>query len=233
MKKIFFTAVLAAIISSFAFADVDWSLGVGVGMPCYRLEISDEKFKFNAIDFDVSAYGIGSNWGLTGYVGLSFGAAWTKDIGWAYKNKTDIMYDMRIDLGFGWSPVHTDRFVLSFVGVFGFGLDISKDSGKLTYSGNNETYMVREREWDELHLLYNINAGGEVALQFRVTRHLGIYGRFGIRKVLAAGLNKSIDETRYSGYYYAAAKSTYSDSSSSKVTGFMFPVWTAGLCIAF
>ena len=227
MKKLVLAlAVLFCAAGSRLFA-ADWGMGIGLAVPNCEFESDGRTTSMKAVDLDLNLLRISDNSiGFTMKFGLDMGVAWSGDV---EEDDTSIGFDFRGDFGLGITPLRTEHFMLTGLGVIGFGLDWYSTSGSWTNFNNQGTYMVRRCEYENQWNYVQLHVGLEVTGHFKFNDVVGLYTTLGMQRVIAGHSGWRIDETRYSGYYYDAYKTTWSDHDGSSMSGKISPLFAIGV----
>lgn len=228
-KQLLLLTVLFSFCSMTIFA-ADWGMGLGIAIPNYNFEANDNKIDMNAVDFDMNLLRISDTLGITMKFGLDLGIAWSKAI---KDTDSSVGFDLRSDFGLGLTPIRAKHFMLTVLGTVGFGWIFFGESGTWTDSSQQGTYKVRECEYKNQWNYMQFHVGCEATAHLKLTDSFGFYATVGLRKLLAGKAGWRVDETRYSGYYYAAYKSTYSDNGGDSMDGTLKPLLAFGIMIYF
>ena len=224
MKKVLLLGVVC-FVCSVCPVFANWAFGIGLGFPKYDFEANEKSIDMNVVDLDMTLLRI-NDVGFTLKFGLDMGVAWSSDV---EEDGTSVGFDFRGDFGLGFTPIRTDHFMLTALGVVGFGLDLFSTSGSWTDSSQQGTYKVRECEYENQWNYVHCHIGAEATAHFKCNEAFGFYATLGVQKLFAGRATWRVDETRYSGYYYAAYKSTYSDHDGNSMSGTILPVFAVGI----
>ncbi|MBR1402621.1 MAG: hypothetical protein IJ558_00415 [Treponema sp.] len=229
MKKILF---LFALIAACTFPTVaaDWGLGIGIAVPDYNFEANDTDIDMNAVDFELAFLRISDTLGITMKFGLDMGVAWSDDV---VEKDTSVGFDLRSDFGLGITPIRARHLWLTLLGTVGFGWDFFAEEGTWTDNSQQGTYKVRRCEYKNQWNYVQAHVGIEATAQLKLTDSFGFYTTIGVQKLFAGKAGWRVDETRYSGYYYDAYKSTYSDYDGDSMSGTIKPLFVAGIMMYF
>ena len=200
MKKIFIILAVGFLAMNGAFAK-KWTNNVGFGFTVPISEIGvDEKGADDIAQIgyglDLFYLGVHEN-GFTAKANIDFGVATTKDIS-LQDNETNVGVFYNIDLGAGWSFVHTEKITLALTGMMGLDMGLYTDSAEdVTYDGQNCDSLYKTIAFAEF------NIGGDLFFAYRIKEHFGFFANFSARYLVAGG---GIDKIEWS----------YKDSSGRK-----------------
>lgn len=226
-KKIIVSALLLLLMAnSILFAEAEVSTCVGLGFPNYNLKVEDSDFNLSAVDLDINIWRISKPSGFTIKFDIDFGIGWTDEI---KDDDTSIGFDLHSSFGMGWSPIHTEKFVFSVVGLFGWGVTFfSEEIDTGEYTGRAGTYMCRRTEGKYQWNFWEANIGLEAQVQLRFSKNFGMYALGGVRKIFAGRYNARFDGNEYYGNYYAAYKNSVSNHDAYSFKGKFWPEISVG-----
>lgn len=172
----------------------EWNVPLLIG-----LTFPQTKFDFDDLDDTLKQNAVGAEVGIMGINlanGLTFKGSWQNSVVWSKTlndiyDESGIGYGMNLEGGLGWSPVHTERFLLSALGMVGFGLSTYNKTAYYYdyYLIGYDIYRVKKSA-KNTYFFYDIYLGFDVMAMFYITERFGLYGNLGYR-VGTGGLSAS------------------------------------------
>ena len=157
-------------------------IGLTFPQTSFKLDDWDDKVKQSAVGAEIGYMNVNSLNGFTFKGVLQNNVAWTKDL---REDDTDVAYNMVLDAGLGWSPVHTNQFSLSFLGMVGFGFANYKYDYKYiydaSYNSRTNTITYYYKNATATNLFYDFHIGLDGTAIFYINNKFGLYGNLGFR----------------------------------------------------